>query len=578
MRGKTNNKSDVSLGIHIKLLAGFSAILLLTLLVGAVGYYGVYKVNLGADDLGGHWLKATNTLAQVVEDTEDTRRILLLGFTMRADAEMLKSNYAQYNNLKTKWEKDLVSYTQYVSSAQGKTNSGIMQKSFATYIADADQIWELIEAGHDSEADSLIMGKSETSFNQVIKDMNNQMALQNQGGLQANAAVQATVSWVYKFIMIFILIAILIGAVLALRLARHISRPLVEVTKVAQSVANGDLNINMPDIKNRDEIGVLSQAVGKMLSSLREIIGEVLSHSERLATTSQSLAAASQEAQASSEHVSGALAQLASGAASQAISVEDTSGAIEQLAAGAQQVAHNAVIVSKSSEKTAQAAETGALQADNAVQKIETMREISVQAAEAVFNLGGQSKQIGQIVDVIKGIAEQTNLLALNAAIESARAGEQGKGFAVVAEEVRKLAEQAAVSAAQIAILIDSIRRETELAVTMMENSKEDVAAGVEAVTLAGNSFRTIVEEVNTVAEQIRQVSEAAHQMATGTAQAVQSVESIGGIAKETAASTEEVSAASREQSATMGTMSQSADSLAKLSESLLQLVSRFRL
>ena len=188
-----------------------------------------------------------------------------------------------------------------------------------------------------------------------------------------------------------------------------------------------------------------------------------------------------------------------------------------------------------------------------------------------------QSKQIGQIVDVIKGIADQTNLLALNAAIEAARAGEQGRGFAVVAEEVRKLAEQSSMSATQIATLIGNIQRETERAVEVMEKGKEEVVSGVEAVNLARNSFRTIVEEVNSVVDQIQLVTAASQQMALGTTQAVKSVESIGVIAEQTAASAEEVSAASEEQAATMVSVSQSSEALAKLGESLMSVVDKFK-
>ncbi len=571
------SKSEINYGIKLKLQLGFLVVLLLTLLVGGVGYYGVYKINQGADDLGGHWLKGTTTLAQVVEDTEDTRRILLLGFTMRADAQKFQDNKTQFENLKVKWESDFTTYANYVTTPEGKARNQAMRKSFDTYMSDADQVLMLVGQGKDVEARPILTDKSKASFEQLLKDMEAQMAFMATGGTQAVTDAHTTESSVVRLLIIIIALVLIGGAVLAIMLARHISMPLVAVTKVAQSVAEGDLNIKMPDVRNKDEIGVLSRAVGEMVHSLRELIGEVLAQSESVAATSQELSAAAEEATAASEQVSDTLAQLASGATDQAISVGDISGFIEQLSASAQQVASNAETVNQSSGRAAQAAELGAHQAENAVQKIEQIRDASAQTAEVIAELGKQSLQIGQIVDVIKGIADQTNLLALNAAIEAARAGEQGRGFAVVAEEVRKLAEQSSLSTTQIASLIANIQRETERAVGAMEIGKVGVVAGVEAVNLAGNSFRTIVEEVNTVVEQIQQVTEAAQQMANGSNKAVKSVEGIGVIAEQTAASAEEVSASSEEQAATMVSVSQSAEALAKLGESLMTAVSKFK-
>jgi Methyl-accepting chemotaxis protein len=381
-----------------------------------------------------------------------------------------------------------------------------------------------------------------------------------------------------NFSTVVALFALVVICVVIFLVANSITKPLVRTSRVLKDISEGEGDLTKRlNSQTNDEIGELSSYFDRFIEDIHNIVKEVIDTAGSLGATSQELSAAAEEATASSEQVSDTLSQLAAGAADQASSVRDTGVVIEQLSASAQQVAANAEIVSQSSDKAAQAAELGAIQAENAVQKILKIQEVSDQSSEAVAHLGEQSQQIGQIVDVIKGIADQTNLLALNAAIEAARAGEQGRGFAVVAEEVRKLAEQSSTSATQIATLIGEIQRETERAVGVMEKGKNEVTAGVEAVNLAGTSFRTIVEEVKTVVGEIRQVTIAAQQMASGTNQTVKSVESIGLIAEQTAASTQEVSASSEEQAATMESVSKSADSLAKLGESLALLVSKFK-
>ena len=376
--------------------------------------------------------------------------------------------------------------------------------------------------------------------------------------------------------IILTLIALIIGGLIAFFLSNSMAKSLKQLQDASIIIADGNLTEQVI-VKSEDELGELAKSFNKMSLDLNNIIKEVIDTASSLGATSEELSASAEEATAASEQVSNTINQLATGATNQAKSVEETSAVINQLCASSQQVEANAENVSQSSGKAAQAAKLGVLQAENAVRKIEQIREVTAQTAEVVSLLGEQSKQIGQIVDVIQGIADQTNLLALNAAIEAARAGEQGRGFAVVAEEVRKLAEQSSISAQQIATLISNIQRETERAVHVMEKGKNEVDAGVEAVNSAGDAFQTIVSEINAVVEQMQQVSVATQQMASGTSQVVQSIDCIGLIAGQTAINTQEVSATSEEQAATMVSVSQSADALAKLGESLTRLVAKFK-
>ena len=71
-------------------------------------------------------------------------------------------------------------------------------------------------------------------------------------------------------------------------------------------------------------------------------------------------------------------------------------------------------------------------------------------AASTIASLDASSRQIRQVVTLIRQVAGQSRLLALKATIEAARAGEAGRGFAVVATEVKQLAEQTGSATEQI--------------------------------------------------------------------------------------------------------------------------------
>jgi methyl-accepting chemotaxis protein len=181
-----------------------------------------------------------------------------------------------------------------------------------------------------------------------------------------------------------------------------------------------------------------------------------------------------------------------------------------------------------------------------------------------VEGLGKSSDQIGRIVGVINDIADQTNLLALNAAIEAARAGEQGRGFAVVADEVRKLAERTTAATKEIAQMIESVQKETKLAVGAMEEGTRQVGEGVQTTNQAGESLAEIIHMSEQVGEMITQIATAAAEQSTATEQINNSMDQIANLVKE--------SAAGAQQSA------QACQDLSGLAFELQKMVSNFKL
>ncbi|MDR4887049.1 methyl-accepting chemotaxis protein [Fredinandcohnia sp. QZ13] len=146
----------------------------------------------------------------------------------------------------------------------------------------------------------------------------------------------------------------------------------------------------------------------------------------------------------------------------------------------------------------------------NQVLEVESiMKELGSQlkdTSEKMNHLNNRSKEIENIVQVIKEIADQTNLLALNASIEAARAGEQGKGFSVVAAEVRKLAESTASSTEHISALTKAIQKEIDETLLSTTNSTILVHSGVDASIYTTEKFNYIMSVIQSVQKEVHSV------------------------------------------------------------------------
>lgn len=299
---------------------------------------------------------------------------------------------------------------------------------------------------------------------------------------------------------------------------RHwVSKPLERVMAEADRIASGDLTGNLQGQSN-DEVGRLTQAIGKMAGYLKSTIAEIRTASATMLDQSLSLVSAAEQVSRSSR--------------AQSDSATGMAASVEEMSVSIDQVAQHAIDAQRISAVSSDAADHGGEVISQAVGAMEEIAGSVREASAAIAKLGSQSKDISAVVQVIREIADQTNLLALNAAIEAARAGEHGRGFAVVADEVRKLAERTAKSTHSIAKMITGIQHGASAAVDRMEHGVAQVEKGCVLADQAGRSIgeirastKDVICAVGGISDAIGEQGLASQTIANGVEQVAQMAE-----------------------------------------------------
>ena len=266
------------------------------------------------------------------------------------------------------------------------------------------------------------------------------------------------------------LIVSLAASVVLWILASRIVLPIQKALAFTTDISQGDLTSEI-DNNQKDEIGVLVNALKVMQVRLRESILTIQNSSNQVLQGAIEISSNSSE--------------ISTGSSEQASNMEEVSASMEQLNSNIQQNKDNSQ------------------QSNVMAQKV---TEDSIKGGKAVDETVDAMRNIAEKITVIEDIARSTNMLALNAAIEAARAGEAGKGFAVVASEVRKLAESSGEAAKEITdITTASVKRaeEAKELIDQIVPSMKKTAELVEEITMASQEQNRGAEQINSALVQM---------------------------------------------------------------------------
>ena len=552
--------------IGAKIGSGFGLALAMLLIIGMVAYRNTTHL---VDDAArvDHTYKVLSALDQLMlhlTNAETGQR----GFIITGDETYQRPYDAAVGQIDTT-VKELFELT--ADNAAQQRRLVALQSIVRDRMATMKETLELRKQGFEVARANTLTGKGKGAMDQLRKIID-EMEQEETGLLkQRAAAAQVSTEQTLNTIVWGTALAIVLLATVGFIITRNISKPLNNISAIADSISTGDLGVSLVDDDRQDEVGTLSRAFSRMQQNLRDMSGiaqsiaagdlraKIIPQSDKdvvgnafatmvqnLRRTTSELADAVNMLAASGSEILAATTQVASGAAQTGTAIAQTTTTVEEVKQTALVSSQKAKLVADSAMKATQIGQAGRRAVEATVAGMQRIQSQVEFIAESVVRLSEQGQAIGEIIATVNDLAEQSNLLSVNAAIEAAKAGEQGKGFAVVAQEVKSLAEQSKQATAQVRTILSDIQKATTAAVLATEQGSKAVEAGVAQSAEAGESIRQLADSVTEAAQAATQISASSQQQLVGTDQVALAMENIKQASAQNVAGTKQTEIAAR--------------------------------
>lgn len=418
---------------------------------------------------------------------------------------------------------------------------GVDRSKLEAEIQQIQSRFDALVEDSSKQVQKVIQGEAE-QITRTLQGTNERIQINAAEALEgANKSMEKSSSQLYSTLVMLISVVMVasLGVIVAL-LARLVLYKINVLREAIWNIASGEGDLTQrAKIRGSDEIVDMAEGLNLFIQNTQQVVSDVNQSSCRAESMTNHLAEVAARANRAVESQRAELSMVALAASEMSSTAANVTESIRNAA----------IQVEHIREETAR---TGGV-AQVAKQRMSKLSDRITHSSEVVDELADRSKEIGSVLDVIKGIAEQTNLLALNAAIEAARAGESGRGFAVVADEVRALASKTQQSTEEINRVIALLQQGSQQAVEAIAQASDLNSESIQAFDQTDN----YLVNVNTAVDKLFHTTTEIASMSTEQTQASRKIEentvNIEDAAQNTSQRVKEAASASQEIRTTIG-------------------------
>ena len=261
--------------IAAKLIVGFITVAVIAAIVGIVGMVSINKIQEADFLLYNDNIKGLEYGAEASTHFQKVRYNATV-MTVASDAAARNEYLKKIQNYSAIVEETLKNYEAAIIEDHDRKLYDRVKKDWDLYETYIDKAIALVQAGQNAEAQNTIVNGAAA----VATDMQeafDEIFEHNSESAAATAESNADFANTAFIIMLAVMaIGVLLAVFLGIFIARVISRPLVQMTKAANRLTAGDLDVYV-EAKLKDEVGQLSASMATVVNTLKDMIAEAQS-------------------------------------------------------------------------------------------------------------------------------------------------------------------------------------------------------------------------------------------------------------------------------------------------------------